>query len=53
VGREVFERIFDPDFAVIKVSAANRIIAHQEAPSHRPIVNMDDVDFAGVNDFGS
>ena len=50
-GRELLERLFDPDLAMIEVLSAELIVTHQETSADGAIVDVSDVDFAGVEHF--
>jgi len=48
-GRGELAKIwFDPYFPMIKILAGDKIVTHQEAASHGPVVNVSDGDVIGI-----
>ena len=45
VGGLQLDLLFQPDFSMVEILAAQRIIAHQEAPPHGPIHDVHTSDF--------
>ncbi|WP_345683371.1 hypothetical protein [Novipirellula caenicola] len=43
--------MFDPIYAMVKVFAGNRIIAHQEAAANGPTTDVGDRNFVEIEDF--
>jgi hypothetical protein len=53
VGGKMFQAIFDPDLAVVKVLSGQFVLAKKKTSPHGAIVNVNDVDFAWINDFAA
>ncbi|MFM8724299.1 MAG: hypothetical protein ACKON9_04155, partial [Planctomycetaceae bacterium] len=57
INAEVFglmdELFVDPDFAMVIVSAGDRIIAQQKTPAHRAIHHMNNRNFICRKDFNA